>query len=62
MGSEDVFLRLDPYNFDSEFKHALFFNYFTVEDIKDIFQKGLISLEEYHLGLDYLMKGLNYEK
>lgn len=62
MGSEDVFLRLDPYNFDSEFEHALFFNYFTVEDIKDIFQKGLISLEEYHLGLDYLMKGLNYEK
>lgn len=51
MASEDNFLRLDEYNFDSEILYHLFNNDINMDDLKDFLKDGFITHEQYQ---DYI--------
>lgn len=51
MASEDNFLRLDEYNFDSEILYHLFNNDINMDDLKDFLKDGFITPKQYQ---DYI--------
>ena len=51
MASEDNFLRLDEYNFDSEMLYHLFNNDINMDDLKDFLRDGFITPKQYQ---DYI--------
>lgn len=51
MASEDNFLKLDEYNFDSEILYHLFNNDINMDDLKDFLKDGFITPEQYQ---DYI--------
>ena len=51
MASEDNFLRLDEYNFDSEILYHLFNNDINIDDLKDFLKDGFITPKQYQ---DYI--------
>lgn len=51
MASEDNFLRLDEYNFNSEILYHLFNNDINMDDLKDFLKDGFITSEQYQ---DYI--------
>lgn len=54
MASEDNFLRLDPNNYYNEW-HFLVENYtFSIDEVVNLFKKGLITAEDYIYAVDYL--------
>ena len=61
MASEDNFLRLDEYNFDSEILYHLFNNDINMDDLKDFLKDGFITHEQYqnyiHVIVDSLTSG-----
>lgn len=52
MASEDNFLRLDEYNFDSEMLYHLFNNDINMDDLKDFLKDGFITPEQYQNYID----------
>lgn len=55
MASEDNFLRLDEYNFDSEILYHLFNNDINTDDLKDFLKDGFITPEQYQNFIDIIM-------
>ena len=51
MASEDNFLRLDEYNFDSEILYHLFNNDINMDDLKDFLKDAFITHKQYQ---DYI--------
>lgn len=51
MASEDNFLRLDRYNFDSEILYHLFNDDIDMDDLKDFLKDGFITPKQYQ---DYI--------
>ena len=47
MACEDNFLRLDGYNFSNELEKLVFDGYFSRSDIEELYQKKLITSEEF---------------
>ena len=47
MACEDNFLRLDGYNFSNELENLVFDGYFSRSDIEELYQKKLITSEEF---------------
>lgn len=54
MASEDNFLRLDEYNFDSEILYHLFNNDINMDDLKDFLKDGFITYEQYQDYIDVI--------
>ena len=58
MASEDNFLRLDPYCWQSEAAKRAFEGEITLSDAEDFFKKGYITREEFEFCAEIL--GENY--
>lgn len=54
MASEDNFLRLDPYNYDTEWEYMIANYTFSLSEVINLFKQGLITAEEYMYAVDYL--------
>ncbi len=49
MALEDNFLRLDPYNYNSEFEGLLFNGSFSFDDCETLVESNKISKEDFEL-------------
>ena len=58
MASEDNFLRLDPYCWQSEAAKRAFNDKITLSDAEDFFKKGYITREEFEFCAE--ISGENY--
>lgn len=58
MASEDNFLRLDEYNFDSEILYHLFNNDINMDDLKDFLKDGFITYEQYQNYIDTVVDSI----
>lgn len=58
MASEDNFLRLDEYNFDSEILYHLFNNDINMDDLKDFLTDGFITHKQYQDYIDVIIDTL----
>ena len=58
MASEDNFLRLDGYNFDSEILYHLFNNDINMDDLKDFLKDGFITHEQYQDYIDIVVDSI----
>lgn len=58
MASEDNFLRLDEYNFDSEMLYHLFNNDINMDDLKDFLRDGFITPKQYQDYIDIVTDAL----
>lgn len=58
MASEDNFLRLDEYNFDSEMLYHLFNNDINMDDLKDLLKDGFITHKQYQDYIDIIIDTL----
>ena len=54
MASEDNFLRLDSFNYSSEWEYMVENYFFSPGEIADIFKKGLITADEYIYAIDFI--------
>lgn len=55
MASEDNFLRLDEYNFNSEILYHLFNNDIDMDDLKDFLKDGFITPKQYQDYIDIVI-------
>ena len=53
MASEDNFLRLDPYNFDTELESLLATSSLSLDDCEVLYQNNKISKEEFEYCKDW---------
>lgn len=58
MASEDNFLRLDEYNFNSEILYHLFNNDINMDDLKDLLKDGFITHKQYQDYIDIIIDTL----
>lgn len=58
MASEDNFLRLDEYNFDSEILYHLFNNDINMDDLKDFLKDGFITPKQYQDYIDIVVDSI----
>lgn len=53
MGSEDNFLRFDPYNYDTEIESLLATNSLSLDDCDALYQNGQMSKDDYEYAKDW---------
>lgn len=58
MASEDNFLRLDEYNFNSEILYHLFNDDINMDDLKDFLKDGFITPKQYQDYIDIVTDAL----
>ena len=58
MASEDNFLKLDEYNFDSEILYHLFNNDINMDDLKDFLKDGFITHKQYQDYIDTVVDSI----
>ncbi len=53
MGSEDNFLRLDPYNYDTELESLLATSSLSLDDCEALYKNGKMSKEDIEYARDW---------
>ena len=53
MGSEDNFLRLDPYNYDTELESLLATSSLSLDDCESLYCNGKITKEDFEYCKDW---------
>ncbi len=53
MGSEDNFLRLDPYNYDTELESLLATSSLSLDDCETLYQNGKMSEKDIEYARDW---------